>query len=331
MNTDSPKMYGTLDRIRMQSGIHDLTSFFGNLSRTAPEEAAALMNDESLCYGSLFLLRPYIKAYGLAPRLNPRCRDALAITDRLLWKKTENKSLPATREVPPSYPVLRWIFTTGYRDDGLSSDYEQVMELTAAILTKMHQEHSILPQMITMIFNRHRKKHFNHTLIWALLECKNPDSLLMIASRLCSPYLQDVKLARKLLGFVPGLAQDTILEGTEQYRYFLQWFDENRLFLHYTGESFHQCCKPILYTVALDAKYLYKPVSIETGKPLEAWTDLEKRLLHSFNQLSQKVREKLSSYSFLLYRRNIRQWQQWILSPLPEQIRAMEKTREGRL
>jgi hypothetical protein len=60
----------------------------------------------------------------------------------------------------------------------------------------------------------------------------------MISKRLLSDNSKDVELARKLLGFIPCIAEGCQDDNIKQYRNTVKWINNNIKFLYYTGEHF---------------------------------------------------------------------------------------------
>ena len=165
--------------------------------------------------------------------------------------------------------------------------HDEFLDVTAMLLIKVHKDKTILPIIVDMIFFRNREGLFNHDLIWAFFQARDPYSLMLIANYLGSEDVKDVKLACKLLDFVPSIDMTMGKDSKKQYIAFFNWLKENYPFLYFTGESFQRTSKPIPYIVALDAKYLCRQVSLYTGKPLIPYTEKENNLLGYFNNLDE--------------------------------------------
>ena len=213
------------------------------------------------------------------------------------------------------------MFETGYSDDGMNNQYDKVIETAAVLLIKLYRDKSLLHKIVEMIFLRHRKELFIYDLVWAFFECRDANSLVFIADFLRSPYIQDVKLAHKLLGFIPYMKINMNASPQIQYSQCIHWIQENAPFLHYTGESFQQTSKPIPYAISLEAKYLCKPLSAEGKRSLHPASELDKNLLVQFSKLDSDARLMLSNCSYLLHRSNFQMWNMWIHHPVSEQIK----------
>ena len=222
------------------------------------------------------------------------------------------------------YPVLKDMFVEGIPHNGVSSEHDEFLDVASLLLIKTHKDKTILPIIVDMIFFRNRKGLFTHDLIWAFFQAKIPNSLMLIANYLGSEDINDVKLASKLLDFVPSMDMTMEKRSKKRYTAFFYWLQENYPFLYFTGESFQRTCKPIPYIVALDAKYLCKPISLYTAKPLITYTEKENNLLGYFNVLDESNKLLLSTFSLRLHYENIYFWKLWISYPIIKQINIAE-------
>lgn len=306
-----------LDEIRLTQGDDELRGFFHRLLAYDREKALELINAGNLTFKSLFVLRHEIEKSNLYTHLNIRNNNALNIANKILNRKTADGS----RISSFPQPELRWILDTGYPNERMDSEYDEILEFSAILLIKLHKDKTRLNAVTGMIFDRHRKGLPVYDLVWALFESCEPRCLLLIADYLGSGYEPDTELARKLLDFAPCMQVNRNVDGKTQQSYFLNWFYDNLPFLYYTGESFHQTSAPIPYAVCRDAKYLCKSVSPENGNPLRSYSEIEKALLGKFGKLDIVTKERLADYSFRLYRRNTNLWIQWMRYPIAEQMR----------
>ena len=222
------------------------------------------------------------------------------------------------------YSVLKDMFERGIAHHGQSDEHDEFLDATAALLIKIHKDKTILPIIVDMIFFRNRKGFFTHNLIWAFFQARDPHSLMLIANYLGSEEVNDVKLACKLLDFVPSIDMTMEKGNKKQYTSFFNWLNENYPFLYFTGESFQRTSKPIPYIVALDAKYLCRRISVNTGKPLIPCTEKENNLLVNFNSLDEDNKLLLSEHSLRIYYKNIYLWKSWINNSITKQITIAE-------
>lgn len=312
-----------LDEIRIKDGLDGLKRYFNRLSQTKPEEAVNLLNKENLRFTSLFVLQPEIEKSNLFQNLNSRNKIALEITEEIL---TRQKNFAVIEYISSeysqiAYSVLKWMFETGFADDGLNNQFDEVLDITAILLTKIYREASILPVIVDLIFKRYKNKLYIHDLVWAFFEIRNPNTLILIANHLLSTEIKNIQLASNLLHFIPTIKDNKNTDKYKQYSSFVDWLDENCSFLYFTGQSLQQTNKPIPYAIILEAKYLCKSVSVDTGKILKPLTDKELKLLEQFKQLDEKTKILLSSFSSKMYHKSKAKWNSWIQSSLTEQIK----------
>lgn len=312
---------GFLDNIRLSNGVDSLKNYYHDLLMNNNEKAAELINDENLHYCSLYVLQPELETFDLKERLNDRIRAALRITRDIAARDSEDMDTLTKGQNIHTLSVLKWILGSGYADDGLSGGYEAVMEQTAILLSRIYRDTELLAEIEEMIFSRNRKGLFVHYLIWAFFEARSPYSLSLLANRLCSQERSDIDLAKRLLSFIPAIAADSGAEGITLYMAAAGWIQENQPFLYYTGESLHQTGNPHHYDISREAKYLCSPVSAEDGSFLRAAADNERSLARTFNELDNDSKNLLSDCSYLLYRRNVHQWNTWMQLPVEGQIR----------
>ncbi|WZL72534.1 hypothetical protein QBE52_15930 [Clostridiaceae bacterium 35-E11] len=314
-----------LDKMRLHNGIHNVKIFFHELANHNKEEAIQFINDENLCFGSLFLLRSEIEELDIFSNLNIKNKMALEITNEILMGKKTITSIDCTScdYIQRVYIALKWMFETGRIDDGLSNEYDQVLDATAILLIKVYKDRRILPMLVKIIVQRYKKGFYIHDLIWAFFEAQDPGSLILIGDYLRSKQQEEIELANKLLRFIPDLAIHDRGDTQKQYALFMQWMKENRWFLHFTGESLQQSHHPSPYIVDFGAKYLCKPIDIDTGKIIERLTEREKKILNRFEQLRDPIKDLLAKFSFSLYVADRYQWHTWMNYSLEEQIKIV--------
>ncbi|MDK2919471.1 MAG: hypothetical protein PWQ37_2204 [Candidatus Petromonas sp.] len=322
MVNDCLNIINPLDKIRLHMGVKELKNFFHELVENNTKKAIKLLNDENLHFPSLFILKSTIEEFSLLSSLNSRNRIALEITDEILTNSANNK---ASESLPSDYiqtihSVLKWILDTGFADDGINNKYDKLLDIAATLITKIYKDKTFLPTMVDMIFNRHRRGFFIHDLVWAFFECRDPESLVLIANRLQSSHPKDFELACKLLGFIPCIDMDDKTDKEEKYLSCLNWIEDNSLFLYFTGESFQQTPHPKPYAIAWEAKYLCKIASTDTGEILKSLTKEEYKLLDEFRKLDDDTKTLLSNFSFRLHRKNMEYWNDWIQYPIEKQI-----------
>lgn len=315
-----------LDNVRLSNKVQELKNYFREQLQINHEKAMEMINDQNLHFSTLYLLKSELTEKTTQRELDPIYRKALDIADLLSMKilgkpsgifgKLEKKLRSMDKE---SISALRWIVGTGGPEDGLGSKYEQLIERSAAFLIKSIGDTTQLPALVEMIFARNRRKALIHELVWAFFEARSPDSLKLLAQQLNSHDRRDAELASRLLCFIPGIADNSVHTRLSPYSRASGWLDENTPFLCYTGENLHMSNKPMSYNVSLTAKYLCHPISIDTGEPLMRFLPSENRKLSELEKLPEKLQERLADFSWMLYRRNIYQWNTWIRLSINEQ------------
>lgn len=313
------KPLSLLDNLRLSNGPQELKNYYRGQFQIDRHNAIEMLNDQNLHFSTLYLLKSELDEKTINNNLDPVYRKALDIADllsaemqkRSAWSPGNvEKKLRSTDD--DTISALRWIVGTGGPEDGSDSKYELLIERSAALLIKSHGDTTQLPALAELIFARNRRKALIHELVWAFFEARSPDSLMLLAQRLNSRDSRDASLAKKLLSFIPGIEDESIHTRLSPYSWVSGWLEENRPFLCYTGENLHVSNKPMPYSVSAPAKYLCHPVSINTGEPLMPFLPSENNKLSAFKKLPEKLQQQLAAFSWMLYRRNIYQWNSWI-------------------
>lgn len=325
-------VYNANKSITPQELNHQATTFH-KLRETNTQEALDMINDENTSFSVLFQLRDDIKAQALFEGLSLRNKIAFILTDDILSQKVEKHTITfsSCNDIHAVHTALKWIVETGSIHDGLHSDHDSVLDIAAAFLVELFHEKTILPTVANMIFERNRSGRLNHDLVWAFFEARDPQSLILIANRLKSENEEDVKFARKLLSFVPGLSARSHINVEQEYTYVVNWLHDNSPFLHYTGESMQQLNSPIPYVIILEAKYLCKTLYKNQSNVLETLTDKDYHLLDTFNKLDMDHKIFLADFSFSLYQKNPFWWKTWLQYPIAEQIKVAKARLGGGL
>ncbi|MFZ5967837.1 MAG: hypothetical protein ACOYVK_11780 [Bacillota bacterium] len=320
-----------LDAMRHSRDIDHVKIYYRELLQNNPKEAIRLINDEKLQFSSLFLLEPLIMEFSIADQLSLKNKMAI---DFMHEANSPNKSVLSNGcslcdYIQTASSTLKWIFETGINDDGLNNQYDKILDMTAILLSKVYKDKTALAPIIDTIFQRHKKGHYIHDLVWAFLECRDPFSFIVIGSHLLSDDQKDIKLACRLLHFVPGIDFNSTTDRHHQYLQLLNWIEENGLFLQYTGDSFQQSPHPIPYIVIHSAKYLCKIVCVDTGATLAPCSEEDSILINEFEKLDNDMQQRLSSFSYLMHQKDIHWWNNWIQYPLHEQIKIAQMRMEG--
>jgi len=318
-----PNILHPFDGIRLRESEESLKTYFRSLTHTDENKGIELLNRPDLGYASLFVLRPQIDKSGLYLRLSSRNQLALKITDEILERKPAQANPLCLQHKKANHSTLRWMLETGFSDDGLSNEYDQVLDSTVNLLVKVYRDITVLPLAAELIFKRHRRGAYIYDLLWGFFESGNPYSLAFIAKRLNSQEPADRSLALKLLGFIPDIASQ------DPYTAFQLWMDENAPFLYYTGESFQKTGNPKPYAVNLDAKYLCRPLFAVKGKEITGLGSDERKLLDEVHKLDENSRAILAKYSVMLHRQDENQWKTWLHSPVSQQLRTARAVMGG--
>ncbi|RKD31180.1 hypothetical protein [Thermohalobacter berrensis] len=328
MDNSNPKT--PLDEIRIQSGKERLCSHFTQLVNSNPDKAIDYINDQNLSFTTLFLLKEQLKNPDILENLSPRNQIALETTGEILDKDGKITNIQHT--IPKLIHLIKstliWILKTGSKDDGLDDNFDKLLDIVAIILIKVFNELDLLPLILDIIFKRYKEGRLIHDLVWAFYESRDPNCLFLIGKRLRSENMKEVELACDLLKFIPGI--DIKYKTNKDYLYFnfINWFEENRSFLYFTGESFQQGCNPIPYAVSLEAKYLCETIPTNSQNIYGTLSSKEFGKIKDFNSLDDSSRDLLASFSCKMRRKNIHWWNSWINKSIEEQLR-IARIRKG--
>ena len=246
--------FGRLDNIRYSAGGEKLRQIFCDIAKDSREAAADLLNNSS--FASLYLLLPVIKELNLYPLLGEKVCEAASVCEYLKNKKIDCK------KVRPE--TLKWMLVSGFADDGLCDEFDQILDDCALLLINIYKENSILPLVARIIFDRHRRGRYTLDLIWAYFQSCEPQALSIIADYLRSANPRDAKLASELTGF---LYKKGSTPGSLKARYFqcVSWLKENYPYIYFNGEDFHQTCSPKICGVDLEGKHPCNAISRTDG------------------------------------------------------------------
>ncbi|XOQ47344.1 MAG: DUF1524 domain-containing protein [Eubacteriales bacterium] len=316
------KFLNQLDKIRQVRGIDDCKNQFRTMEKEKPKSTLRILNDAGLHFATLFILRPEIVERNLFHELNERNRIALRFCDKILPEKmlADVPGIPLAINNEAFHASLLWILRTGAPDDGLSEDFDRMLDASAAVLIKKCCEKLVLPIVAELIFNRNQKGSYYHDLVWAFFSSRDVYALRLVAERLRSNNPKDTALACQLL----HLPQDTPLETREdrqkQYARYLSWLNENQRYLCFTGESLMQTNCPSPCNVNLEAKYLCKQIPTRKKELLSAFSEPEQAALKPFKDICEEEKAVLANYSHHLHARNPANWNKWLRYPLEKQL-----------
>lgn len=326
---DSP-----LDREWRDHGIRQCKNVFYETYEKNPQNAAALLNDQHLTFPCLFILMPQIKSLRLHPLLNFQNTTAIKIVNRILrYEEAPDRNNNFIFWGNNAQPVLKWMIETGGLGDGLEDDerddYEEVLDISASVLINVYKDASILPAVTNMLFQRYKKGGDIHTLVWSVFSIHEPAVLNLIAEHLRSPDKQEVELACNLLNIKIEENRDLSAECQEKYEAYLQWMEENHLFLSFTNESLQFASNPVFCKVDLERKYVHKANSPHTGQVAAISESIEEKCLHAFAPLSYEEKTALADYSCKRYNQDVSRWREWIQLPVDEQLKTNRTGLEG--
>ena len=307
---------GSLEHMRLTGGAEALRAGLRRAAGESRERTVRMLENPSLRFPSLYLLTADIGRLRLYPELGARNQTAL----RLCVRQSAEAQPVSTVGPPPgsiagtpeqTRAALRWMLQTGLADDGLDDDYDQLMDTAAALLVITWHDLSLLPQMIPVVFRRHRRERAIHDLLWVIFRSRDPRILDWFAAYLHSRDKRDVELADKLLRgtLEPDEAPPGRPLRPDTYR---AWLAENRSYLYFTGEGFQQSSEPRLCRVALGAKYLGRPVAPGTGRMQTEPTPEEAARLQKFEALAPEDRRRLARISRRMRRTDPNRWRRWV-------------------
>jgi len=305
-----------LDRIRLKDGTDKFKYDFREMGQQQREKAIELINEEGLLHATLFVLIPEIDFLNLYGSLNSRNHMALQLIAKILMdKKMESKVGAILAENSQEVvSTLRWMLNTGAIDDGLNDKFDKVLDCTAALLIRQHNDKSVLQVIAKIIFKRNRNGHFIHDLVWTFFKAHEPNSLNFIADYIQSPKQKDAELACMLLNL------NMSADKQKQYDSYIAWLSENDSFLYFTDQNFQSTSHPDPCGVHLEGKYLNKSISLQNGKMLEPLSENEQICSNGFNESDQRVKIILSKYSKKLHDHDLNLWSKWLQFPTSKQL-----------
>jgi hypothetical protein len=290
--------------------------------KTDIKNAIKIINDENLCFHCLFLLRNEISAANVYQHLSTRNKIALSLISEVLDGESIKEELGCSicDYVGLVQSTLRWILTTGAICDTIDEEYDKLLDAAAIMLIKVYSDKSLLPIVVDIVFKRNREGCFYNDLVWVVFESHCLDILIFIARYIASEDNRDVQLALRLLAFIPPVKLRTNEDKKKQYNAIIDWIEENKMFLYYTGEGFQQSVNPRPYDISLEAKYLFKPICLESGNINAPLLKGERKQLKLFKRLDLKTRIWLSDNSYSIHKMNRGYWDKWIHMTLDMQI-----------
>lgn len=328
MNENRSNDYNYLDKVRQSDGIGKCKAVFGEIAHKDKRRAIVLLNDPRLTFACLFILLPQIESFFFHRSLNSRNIIAMGIVRQILNPNdTDNRADYLSAKSNAVYPVLKWMLETGHAEDGMSEEYEEVLEITVSVLINLYRDKSVLPLVVNMIFERSRKDHNIHDLAWALFQVHDPNVLKLIAEHMRASDQKEAELAYSLLHMKEGPSRTPGKE--KQYQSYIEWLEENDPFLYFTEESFQFASNPAFCSVDLERKYMHKGTPSYDPQPVMPLNDDENRYLAAFKPLSNEEKTVLSDYSYKMRSKDAEKWEKWMKFPIDEQIRTAKIEKEG--
>lgn len=326
MYSGSASSINDFDCIRRARGNDACKNTFRRLLKERKQAAIRLLNDNQLYFASLFILKPEIEKFEMDDQeLGERNRIALNICGKISERKNLNSDSvsPFPLNDEKVHSVLLWMFNTGSADDGLSDEFDKIIDISASILVKTHHEKAILPTVAELIFKRNRKGAYTHDLIWAFFQARDSQSLRVIAGYLRSSQRKDSELAHTLLHLPENLQAGPNNSKENQYRTYLSWLQENSPYLYFTNESFQLTNSPKPCEVNLEAKYLCKDSSPKGRRVMTDLTEEDYGYLNNFSGIQEEEdRAVLANFSNKLHQQDPPQWNQWMQAPIDQQIQV---------
>lgn len=317
-----------LDNVRLSEGALKCRDLFRETARHSKIRAAALLNNRNLKYPCLFALRQELDTPELKNMLNPRNKTALEITEHILVNEPESASLKSKNAA--EYSALKWILETGHIEDGLSGEFDMVLDTSASVLINTYKDLDTLPLAADIIFKRCREGRNIHNLVWAFFRVRDPYALRLIAQHIRSSDPKEREFALMLLDL------EAVTDNDVQYSSFINWLKENDPYLYFTGESFQATSEPVFFSIDSERKYLNQPVTsrgapgpkVYEMQPAVPVSSMEHKSLEVFKTLSGEDQALLSDYSHALRKENASEWKKWMRYPVDIQIKTALARRE---
>lgn len=299
-----------LDEVRRKRGHASLIKTFQHTRQRNEIQAAEYLNDDHLCFPTLYVLSEEIAHAQLYDQLCDRCRGAI---DFLQQKTPEVKG-----DAQAVHASLKWMVETGGCEN-VDQRYAQTLDAAVAMLIFVYGNRSALSAIVRMIVHRYRNGLPYHYLVTSLFETRNPYHLAMVGEYLRSDDETERECARRLLAFVPGVEGDD-----SDYHRFCRWLEDNGPFLRYKGETFDTTHRPTPYHTVLWAKYLGTFIDANSGNAFVSLSKREHRLVRKFHDLPKETREFLADESARKRQRHAGEWAEWINLPLKKQLKTVE-------
>lgn len=272
-----------------------------------------ILNSDNISFPKLFELSKQMNKSPITKHLNLKSKIALEFSNDVLSKEKSFilKGDLNNNDNKIKHTALKWILETGAVNDGMSNEYDEVIDKAAIILSVMFKDTSILPIMREIIFKRNKEKMLIHDLLWGYFSSNEIQTLELIAAKLISDDVADIKFAFDLLQLQRKFNISYDMFPQTMYSKFINWYKKNEDYIYFTGESFQEKSNPSYYSINIEAKYLCEKVQRENGKILNISSDRELELVNSLKKADKITKKFISNYSNELHRKDIISWKDW--------------------
>ncbi|MPW24864.1 hypothetical protein GC105_03550 [Alkalibaculum sp. M08DMB] len=315
-----------LDNLRLKGSVHDFKLDFILLVQENEKKTIAYLNDDNLRFPTLFDLIPEIDAYEITRKLNLRNKLAIKIC-HITHTYRQVEKIDKLSSDKNTIQILRWMFKTGVAEDSTRDELDQILDDVISLLIVHYHDYDILPDVADLIFKRNRNEKLVHDLVWSFFKSNDPITLKLVSDFLQSKEVDDVQLACKLLHFDPNNFKN--IHPQRYFHTYKKWLEENDPYLYFTGESLQLTSDPNPCKLNMEAKYLNKSVSYDSGKLTKLLTPIEKKHLQDFQKISSSDKELLSNYSNKIYKDDIRTWKKWMENDIVDQLQTAKNSMEG--
>lgn len=314
MNHTTP---GPLNDVFRTHGIEEVKKIWKKWYRADPVHAVKQLNEPDLVFPVLYSLKSDLHKDD--QQLSLKNRLALYHIESIINGEPFHFPMNADFFEQHHHGIhcLRWIVSTGATEK-VDEHYTAVVD-GACLHLLHHFNEDCLGEIVDIIFHRHRAGEERHYLLSAFYDANEPQSLLYVARYLYSNAPEDVVLAKKILGFIPGVKEAR--DGRESAETVAHWLESNLPYLIHTGENNDSFPHPIPYAVHTPAKYLGVPIDRRTGTPYRGMTSVERERWEQFIRLPHALQVRLAAHSERLRRWQRQKWREWMRQPLQEQIR----------
>jgi len=319
--------YGYLDKIRLRDGAEKCREEYREAFLKNRWDAVNLVNDLKITFPCLYILLPEIKAFNFFRYLSSRNLIVIDIINQIMAPRGAYFGTDYLSEANTSiYSILKWIFNTGYNEN-IDDDYEHIIDVIVSVLVNIYDEKDIISEVTELIFLRHNTGRCYNDLVWALMRLKDPEALKKIAEHLKSDNKDEADFAADLLNIEDIDEVKSIPINKIKYDRYIKWLIENDPYLYFTEESNQYSSKPIPIKADLERKYLDKGISSYDKNSYHPINENEIKCLSAFKPLPEDDKKTLSEYSNKVKQNDKAKWENWIKSPIEEQIKEAKASK----